>query len=225
MIFLRKVIRRANRLYKIYIKKDEKSLAHKKWVLDKGDETLRLNYELSSNSVVFDLGGFKGDFASQIVERYGCHVHVFEPVHRYYEIIKDRFKNNDKVIVNNFGLSSDELLLDINIQDDGSSVLLKKNSSGETEKIKLKKIDEYLHKENIDYIELIKINIEGGEFDLLDYMIENNIHKCIDNIQVQFHDFVVDAPKRRNIIREKLEFSHLITYDYYFIWENWSLKK
>jgi len=31
------------------------------WFAVNGDQTLRLNYDLDANSLVFDLGGYKGD--------------------------------------------------------------------------------------------------------------------------------------------------------------------
>ena len=43
-------------------------------------EKLRYKYPLTKDSVVLDVGGYKGTFAAEIVRRYGCHVYVFEPV-------------------------------------------------------------------------------------------------------------------------------------------------
>ena len=40
-----------------------------RWFADNGDRTHRLNYDLNSNSVVFDVGGYKGDFAFSIYEK------------------------------------------------------------------------------------------------------------------------------------------------------------
>ncbi len=37
-----------------------------KWRKANGDGTLRLNYPLTPDSVVFDLGGYVGDWAQQI---------------------------------------------------------------------------------------------------------------------------------------------------------------
>ena len=49
--------------YKIYIVKDEFTIQLKKWFADGGDHTLRLDYpELTSDSIVFDLGGYLGGY-------------------------------------------------------------------------------------------------------------------------------------------------------------------
>ena len=46
-------------------------------------------------------------------------------------------------------------------------------------------------------IDLLKINIEGGEYEVLENLIENDLIKNIDNIQIQFHDFVFSRRKEK----------------------------
>ena len=60
------------------------------WFRDCGDQTKRLDYDLDENSVVFDLGGYEGQWASDIFSRYCCTVYVFEPVKPYYDFIKSK---------------------------------------------------------------------------------------------------------------------------------------
>ena len=71
---------------------------------------------------------------------------------------------------------------------------------------------------------MIKVNIEGGEYDLLEFLIDSNYIEIIDNIQVQFHDFIPDAEERMKNIHKKLEKTHFLTWQYPFVWENWQLK-
>ncbi len=88
---------RISRFYKLHIIKDEFTVAVTKWFRDRGDETLRLDYPLAPQSIVFDLGGYKGDFAYEMNKKYGCFVYVYEPVRDFYEECARRFKGNDKV--------------------------------------------------------------------------------------------------------------------------------
>jgi hypothetical protein len=37
------------------------------------------------------------------------------------------------------------------------------------------------------------MNIEGGEYDLLEYMIKNQLTEKFENIQVQFHENVFEG--------------------------------
>ena len=63
-----------------------------KFLAEKGDDTLRLNYNLDKDSIVIDAGGYKGWFAENIYNKYKCNVYVFEPVKEYYDLIVNKFK-------------------------------------------------------------------------------------------------------------------------------------
>jgi hypothetical protein len=70
------------------------------WFAEDGDYTYRLNYDsLDKNSIVVDLGGYKGQWASDIFSKYQSRVFVFEPVAAYFNFIKDRFKANPNISV------------------------------------------------------------------------------------------------------------------------------
>ena len=71
----------------------------------------------------------------------------------------------------------------------------------------------------------MKINIEGGEYDLLEDFIQSGEIKKIINIQVQFHYFITGAKTRMRKIQKSLRKTHVLTYQYPFIWENWRIKQ
>jgi hypothetical protein len=83
---------------------------------------------------------------------------------------------------------------------------------------------EFFHRHSIESVDLVKINIEGGEYDLLDHLIAEGLIERIRDVQVQFHDFVPGAEARRAAIRHGLEATHVVTYDEPFVWENWRRK-
>ena len=200
---------------------DEKSMAIVMWKLRRGDSTLRLEYDLNSESLVFDVGGYRGEWALKLASRYDCNIHIFDPVDEYCREIGRQLGGNRKVVINNTGLSDRTEKHLISIDEAGSSVI---KLDGKVTEIQLIDIDQYVSGLNIRRIDLIKINIEGGEYALLSRMHERDlIRSCVD-IQIQFHDFVPDAPARRNELREILSATHDLTYDYPFIWENWHLR-
>jgi len=194
----------------------------KPWFEIKGDETLRLDYDLDSNSIVFDVGGYKGQFAAEIFCRYNCITYVFEPVKDFFLEIEKKFLFNNKVIRYNYGLAGKNQEISISLSDNSSSVYL----NGEKfEKIQLKSIVEFIESNNITHVDLIKINIEGGEYELLESLIENNCITRFKNIQVQFHDFIIEnAKERMQKIQNQLTKTHELTYQFEFVWENWKLK-
>ncbi|OQY75999.1 MAG: hypothetical protein B6D44_00350, partial [Ignavibacteriales bacterium UTCHB2] len=129
--------------------------------------------------------------------------------------------NSGKVHIYNFGLGAktEEILMKI---DGVSSSVFGRDSNAKVI-VKICDIIEFIESEKIDYINLMKINIEGAEYDLLDRLIDSNSITRIENLQIQFHIFVENAKQRRELLREKLKKTHYLTYDYPFVWENWLL--
>jgi FkbM family methyltransferase len=192
-----------------------------RWFADKGDSIHRLNYNLNQDSVYVDVGAYIGDFAKKIHDKFGCKIYCFEPVNKYFQQISKTFDGISNAEYYNIGLGNQNQNMDINIEGDASSL---HKSGNQTETIIIRNIVDVFRKLSISNIDLIKINIEGAEYDLLDHSIETGLTNNIKNIQVQFHDFFPDSTERRNSIRQKLKETHKLTYDYEFVWENWELK-
>lgn len=194
-------------------------MAMRQWIRADGDKTLRLNYPLSKDSVVFDIGGYKGDWAENIYNQYGCNIFIFEPVEGFYNEIVTKFQGVESIKAYNYGLAGSDQEMNITVQNDASSTIA--CSGIEKELIQLKDVSTFCEDQKIDEIDLIKINIEGGEFELLERMFEQGLVAKCKNIQIQFHDFFPEAKSLRQDIRERLKETHHLTYDYYFVWENW----
>lgn len=194
----------------------------KPWFAANGDQTLRLNYPLNKDSVVFDLGGYKGEFATDIYNKYQSTIYVFEPIQSFYNIIKDTFVANHKIKPFPYGLAGKDGSLQISMSDNSSSVYIK---SKKTEIIQLKSIVDFIKNNKIKHIDLIKINIEGGEYEVLESLIAHDKLHMFTDIQVQFHDFIIpEAETRMKTIQNNLSKTHKLTYQYDFVWENWTLK-
>jgi FkbM family methyltransferase len=190
-----------------------------RWFQDHGDSTLRLDYPLTRESVVIDVGGYLGEWSQKIADRYDPYIYIIEPVHKFHSFILERFRNNRKVKVFDFGLL-DKTKKETMVLDHDSSSLF--TSKGKKVPVYLMDVVEFLKEQNIKKIDLIKINIEGAEYPLLRHMIDKGIVENCRDIQVQFHTFYPDAVRLRNEIREDLKKTHSLTYDYPFVWENWT---
>ena len=193
----------------------------KKWYADGGDYELRFNYNLDNNSVVLDIGGYQGQWASDLFSRYRCNIFIFEPVSLFAELIKTRFLNNNKIEIFSFGLGGSSRKESIHISKDGSSIFGK---SLNTEQIEIIDVKNWIDDHGIEKIDLIKINIEGGEYELLDRLIETGLMEIIKNIQVQFHNVSENSSSDMKRIQRKLIATHKPTYQYEFVWENWVRK-
>jgi FkbM family methyltransferase len=186
-----------------------------------GHRTRQFEYLLDENSFVVDLGGYEGQWTSDIVARYGCHVHVFEPVPQFARAIAARFRKNSLVTVHDFGLGAEAGTLGLTLADDGTSAL---RGTGVPVDGRVERADDWFAKEAITRVDLMKINIEGAEYELLEHLIETGLVLRIGHIQVQFHDFVSDAPARMKAIQEKLKKTHEPEWQYEFVWESWKLR-
>ena len=206
--------------WSVYILRDEFSRTASKWFSDRGDLKLRLSYPLTKDSIVVDLGAYKGDFAYDINRKYDCYVYCFEPVSKFYLNCKKRFDSNKKIKCFDYGLSNANGSCLISNEANASS-LIKNNKSSDCEIVNIKQFEQAMEDLQIKHIDLLKINIEGSEFLLLPHIINSSLIKNISNIQVQFHAFYPNAKGLRNQIQEQLSKTHKISWNYPFIWESW----
>jgi FkbM family methyltransferase len=211
---LLQVPRRIRRLF--YLSKREQDYA--RWFADSGDKRLRLEYPLSPTSVVFDVGGFEGQWASDIFARYCCRVHIFEPVPPFSVAIAKRFAGNPNISVHHFGLAASTRQEQIAIAGDASSIF---GRAGDRAYIQLKCAREFLDTNGITELSLMKINIEGGEYELLEHLIATGFISNICHLQIQFHDFIPNAVASMKKIQAKLQLTHQLCWQYPFIWESW----
>lgn len=175
---------------------------------------------LTPNSVVFDLGGYLGQWSSDIAARYNCNIYIFEPVKEYAQLIQERFSKNAKIHVFQKGLAQQSTRAYIKI-DKFASRLSDSSTKENTAPIELEEFNGFLLQHDIHQIDLMKINIEGAEFDLLDYLIATNTIHRVKALLIQFHNFVDNHEYRRNQIQEKLAATHQKIFDYPFVWELW----
>ena len=216
MTLLKKIINKT----RVFLFPSLHDIEIKKWEKDGGDETHRYSFNLNSDSTVFDLGGYKGQWASDIYSRYLCKVLVFEPAKEFAKNIEQKFIRNNNIKVFDFALGSHNREEIISMDADGSSTFGK---SGIKELVQFKDISSFIGDENIIKIDLMKINIEGGEYELLAKLIETGDIKKISQLQIQFHNISINSLNQMNEIKENLRKTHKSTFEYIFVWENWVL--
>lgn len=219
--FSKKLARRLHRLYLLHIVKEPAIVAVTRWYRDDGDQTLRLDYDLSEDSIVFDLGGYVGDFAASIYEKFGCDIYLFEPAPAFFEQCEERFRDNPKIRCFNFGLSDRDGQFLLSDDDDGSSLSAERNHKGGV-LVQVRRLATVVDELGIDQIDLLKVNIEGSEYQLLPHLFEDALVEKIIHLQVQFHGFVDHAAQKRELIEQKLRQTHNRTWCYPFVWENWT---
>jgi len=187
----------------------------RQWYADNGDATLRQDYNLKEDSIVFDIGASVGDWCVPIYDRYKCHIHAFEPTELYARC-HSRVWDKPKVKLYKKAAFTYDGNLTLGIQENEASIFHEENTI-DIECIDFKK---FLIDNSFTYIDLIKINIEGAEYPLLIDLIENDCIAIFRNLQIQFH-IIEGFESQYEWISNKLSQTHHLTWRYPFIWENW----
>jgi len=180
-----------------------------------------MKFTLKENPIIFDVGGYKGEWTKLAIDSYvNSTIYVFEPVKKFYDIILDKYKGNENIKVFNFGLSDADRTEKISSGDDASSVFIE----GGDEEIQLKDIREFLFEHKIFHVDLIKINIEGEEYRLLEHLVKHPELNVIENYLIQFHRFIENHEERRDAIVSEFSKYYNRIFNYEFIFEGWTLK-
>lgn len=179
-------------------------------------ESLRYEYALSPGSYVIDLGAYHGHWSAEMSRRYGCQIDAYEPVFQQEALATLSPFPNVTLVGRAVGVA--ERRAQFGIKGDMTGEF----TQGEkTKEVSVVPLESTLRRYTVD---LIKINIEGGEYSFLEDLIERGLARRFRNIQVQFHTNVPDALPRWINIFERLLTTHDVTYMKPFCWENYQLR-
>lgn len=182
-------------------------------------EELRYEYPLTESDLVIDAGGFKGTFSRQIWERYKCRLIVFEPIRQFYEDTVNALVGTGSMIFNSgVGVRTEEH--QFFVKGDMTGLF----AEGGTQLVQLIDFPTTLIQMD-EFPALLKLNIEGMEFEVLEALLDRNLATRIRNIQVQFHRVIPDAEQRHANIRERLLKTHHLTFDFPWCWENYRMNE
>ena len=191
------------------------------WQRDRGDATRRLDYDLGAGAIVLDLGGYEGQWASDMFGRFACTIHILEPVPEFADRIAARFARNPRIHLHRVGLAGRSGAATLALAADASSAHAPPAPGARAQVITLVAAAEFFREQRLEAIDLMKINIEGGEYELLEHLLDAGLVSRVREIQIQFHDFVPGAEARMAAIQGRLAQTHDLTWQYRFVWENW----
>tara|TARA_A100000164_G_C21878547_1_gene758974 strand:- start:662 stop:1369 length:708 start_codon:yes stop_codon:yes gene_type:complete len=229
---LKKYIKKRKKLYQFLINFREllrifynvKTRSRYLWNLRDGDNKASLNYPIKQESIVFDIGAYKGSLSKKVYKKFQCQLYLFEPLKEEYEYLKQYFKDNiEDVKVFNFGLlDKDQEMYFSDIS--GASSIFERPEGSLSINVKMKSFKSFVEENSIESIDLMYINIEGSEYKLLNEIIDSGYIENINFLQIQFHTFVNDSTELRRLIREQLRKTHKCIFNYPFLWESWQKK-
>ena len=178
-----------------------------------------LKNKICKNPIILDIGGNKGQSIDKYLRIFDQPIiHSFEPVKAEYDYMYKKFRNNKNIFLNNFALGDKTEKKEFNItaKTDNSSFnkinlgtdWLKERSkefdTTETgyitsiQKVNVIKLDDYCKENNINQIDLMKIDTQGYEDKVLEgsvNIIKENKIKAIkteimfDNVYDKYFSF------------------------------------
>jgi len=146
-------------------------------------DTRALDWPLTAQSTVVEVGGYCGRWALQIARRYWPRLFVFEPQPWAFEVAQTVLGSAATVL--NYGLADHDGMMAMgNWETDGCSLVNTTRSTAEGQFREVARAFKHLE---IDQIDLLLMNIEGYEYTLLPYMLDKGI--LPKRLMVQYHLF------------------------------------
>jgi FkbM family methyltransferase len=173
---------------------------------------------------VIDAGGYEGEWPAGMISRYGCKSKVYEPVPTFFEHCKRYFKNNAFVEVHMAALGGSNRKATFQLFDNGTSEF---RGGGEVNHIEADVIDVadvFVEAESTG-IACLKLNIEGGEYEVLERMAETDSFSLCDSLLIQFHRQPEGYKERYKNIIAALRKTHNQRWCYEMVWEKWVRKE
>jgi FkbM family methyltransferase len=224
-LLLYKINYKINQYYEGYILRKPEAILALDFIKNDKKLDYRHRYALDSDAIIFDCGGFKGEWTAKMLSLYqhlNPKFYVFEIAEPFIKILEKKFINDKNVHVFGFGLGSEDQVIEFAVSDIATSIFAQLVEQ-EKESGEIKNVNRFLEDYSITHIDLLKMNIEGGEYDLMDAIIASGFVKKCKNIQIQFHNYGEWSVKRRDSIKANLATTHKCTYDYEWNFENWEL--
>lgn len=180
--------------------------------------------DINADSIVIDIGAYTGDWAKHLLDRYNPTVYAFEPNPNIFQVLERKKKHYPKLNPHPYGLGSRNEILPMSMADLGSSFFEHDEKSPDTpwREAEIKSVRDVWKALDFQDVDLVKINIEGAEYELLEQMIDSDLMSSVRIFMIQFHEWHPGAYKRRRRIRRALRKTHKLDWDYHFVWEKWT---
>ena len=199
-----------------WIKKGYPSLELMTWFEEENDYFLLRNFDLNPDSLVVDIGCYNSTWLKDMYCKYNCNCIGIEPIQKYYEQGHRLFAGSEKVKLFNYGLTveRDQKMCTMSMFGDASRMDVRENPT-DVQLVYAKHFFDSIDRD----IDVLQINIEGYEYQLVPFLMRNNLLNKVKNIQIQFHNFYANSTEEMNIIISGLEYWGFKTkFNYPFIW-------
>lgn len=168
--------------------------------------------DIKDKNIVFDIGANVGLFTKFIQTKGAKKVYCFEPNPIATTHLESIFKDDPSVALNYFAVSDKDGEITLNIDDTNSLISSVYSETNTKLTIPCHSFESILNAHNLNHIDLVKMDIEGGEFDIIDNMSKNIFDK-IDTFLIECHAsyFTNGLEKVDNLINKLKQNGYEIT--------------
>ena len=160
-------------------------------------KSFKIYNNLNRSSTFVDIGANIGKVAEYIYDNYSCEIYCYEPNPAAYQYLKKKFQNINKIKVFNLAIANDNKKRSLYLHKDNknsennlslsqaSSLSRYKNNVDFEKSIKVDCISIQKLLDQFIFIDTLKIDIEGYEYEIADTIIKHK-HK-ISKITCELH--------------------------------------
>ncbi len=146
---------------------------------------------LDEKSVIYSFGiGEDISFDTAIIKNHGCQVFGFDPTPKSINWVKSQ-KTNEKFLFYEFGIGSKSGFVDFFLPKNpeyvsGSLIDTKNVDTARKVSVEMKSLVDIMNELNHKHIDVLKMDIEGSEYDVIENILNSKI--SITQILIEFHD-------------------------------------
>lgn len=191
------------------------------WYEHDGKNTVATVWDVTADSVVLDVGGYQGRWAGEMVEKYDPIVHLFEPAPQAFRIAQERLRGKHKVHLHPFGVGATNETAPLgDCERDGASFCRDVEPAVMAEKRRFAEVLDELGIQNVD---LMSLNIEGGEYELLAHLLDTGKIAVFRQMMIQWHWRQQGDEELQHALQARVAQTHRMMWNY-GAWEGWERK-
>ena len=195
-----------------------------------GNDQLYEDLPIRQNDLVIDAGAYQGEWTAEMLTRYGCHSELFEPVPAFAEQCRLRYQHNARVRVHQAALGGSNRTTQFSLAENGTSEFRGRADATQFE-ARVQSISGVLStldaaqriQPGAGAVGVLKLNIEGGEYEVLESLLTTGDITRVRCLLIQFHRQPADYEQRYAPIVEGLQATHQRVWGFSMVWENWVL--
>ena len=141
--------------------------------------------DINDDSIIFDLGSHKGEFIDDMLRNCNHTIYSYEANPNLYSHLINKYNDMSNINIYNIGIRNKQGISKFNISPSSVASSFYGNLKNKID-VKTNTLDNEVRRLNINKIDLLKIDVEGCEYEILT-SLDEEILDIIQQIVVEMH--------------------------------------